>query len=232
MRATCWEPVWLELNMSYDSPDSIGEALYPRGLRKTMAMVLFFVTTTTPTVFLWQNPPANPQPNGPIGIARFRSLHEPPSRGFGGRSMTPGFGPGFAAPAPAPSRTASNWLTSFVQLFLATVGGALSLALYYPRWGFKRYAILCGPLVGLGTMFFLGVYLFARTEVYRFEIVFAAMIGAIPGLLLYVLLVVWKTQRLNRYAPLEAVEPSATFSASGYPSASSSSPTIYPPAPR
>lgn len=114
----------------------------------------------------------------------------------------------FAPARPAqPSWTWFGLFNSSLQLFLAMAGGIFSLALYYPRWGFKRFAILCGPIVGIGTMLLLSMYLFARTDVYKFEICIVAIIGALPGLLLYLLLVAWKFRRLALMLPTQFLPP-------------------------
>jgi hypothetical protein len=184
--------------MGFDPQEPVSEGLYPRGFRKTIALLLFFVMTTMPTVFSWQNPPTSPAASNSSGINSFEPFPGPPSRHFNHRPF------GAAQQATPPSRGWAYLLSSFLQLSLATIGGAFSLALYYPRSGFKRFALLCGPLVGLGTMFTLGLYLAARSEVYRFEICFASLVGAAPGLALYVLLVSWKA---NRLAQAFAVQP-------------------------
>lgn len=181
--------------MGYDPAEPISEGLYPRGFRKFLALILFFAATTTPTVFLWQNPPDSPAVSEAGSFAPYPA---PPSRYPSHRPYGP----------QASSSSGSTWwllFCSFMQLSLATFGGLFSLALYYPRSGFKRFALLCGPLVGLGTMFLLGIYLAARTNVYRFEIPLVAIVGAAPGLTMYVLLVSWKANRLAEQAlPMQA----------------------------
>lgn len=218
--------------MSYDPPDSVGEALYPRGFRKTLAMILFFLVTTLPTVILWENTPVSQTPlPGSAGARGFGGSGFGPHDRFGGspggRFQPSSFGGRFnSAPQASRNWSWSNILPPFAQVFLATVGGAFSLALYYPRSGFKRFAILCGPMLGFGSMSALALYLAARSEVYRFEICFVAIAGALPGLLVYLALVYWKTNRLqvdrlpmqlDEHVPLEIVEQGPAASPYKFP---------------
>ncbi|WP_425617428.1 hypothetical protein NA78x_001105 [Anatilimnocola sp. NA78] len=182
----------------YAATESVGDSLYPRGFRKTLAMVLFFVTATLPSVVFWQSEDSPPQPHGPVGFAAMHPLDGPPSRAFGPgpRSFGVSHRHSHYGPAANDGPSLMSWVGTFFRWSLAFFGGIFSLALYYPRWGFKRFALLCGPIAGLGAMMALAMYLFARTEVYRFEIVFASMFGALPGILLYALLVYAKASRL------------------------------------
>ncbi len=148
---------------------------YPRGLRKFFAIFVIFVTTFLPVLTAWKA--------GPESAAQ-------PVRAFG-----PRFG-NTRREAIGRSSSVVSRMPIFRTL-LAMFGGALGLAIYYPRWGFKRYALLCGPILGLGSMWLVGWYLTGRTTVYRFETVFAALIGAFPGAALYVLLARRKWHKKN-----------------------------------
>lgn len=77
---------------------------------------------------------------------------------------------------------------------LAITGGILSLALYCPNWGCKRYALLCGPIAAIGAQMFLTYWLTGRVKVYRTEVVLVSMAGAFPGIALWVLLILRKAQ--------------------------------------
>jgi len=147
--------------------NSFYEDLYPRGLRKLLAIGVICATTLLPAITAWKTGPEPvPQP-GPAFGPRFGNSR----RGTDGRTNSAG------STLPV-GRT-----------LLAMFGGALGLAIYYPRWGFKRFALLCGPVLGMGSMFVAGWYLSGRSTVYRFEVVFSALIGALPGVALYVALV-------------------------------------------
>jgi hypothetical protein len=149
------------------SIQSYYEDFYPRGIRKMVAISIICLTTMVPAVIVWKDG-GEPAPQPHPGI-RPR---------FGNRPLG-----GNQAPQPA----AASRLPIF-RTMLAVLGGFLGLALYYPRSGFKRYALLSGPLSGIGSLFVIGEYLAGRTTVYRFEIVFASLIGALPGVILYVIL--------------------------------------------
>lgn len=183
--------------MGYLAPINVDDSLYPSGWRKTLAMLLFFATTTMPSVFVWQYP--NRQPPIPVGVSAVRPWEGPTGRTWTYTSQAPvgARSQMYISNFPSNKRPSPfRWLGSFFRLSLAVLGGILSLALYYPFSGFKRFAVLCGPIVGLGSMIALGMYLFARTEVYRFEIAFAAICGALPGVALYAILVYTKANRL------------------------------------
>lgn len=154
--------------------NSFYEDLYPRGFRKFLGISVVCLTSLIPALMHWkQGPDPNPQP-------------------------APAFGPhysghrGLAGPQPdrfSQPRKLVDTLLAIGRTLLAVLGGVLGLAIYYPRSGFKRFALLCGPILGIGSMMLAGWYLTGRTKVYRFEAVFAALIGAFPGIALYVLLV-------------------------------------------
>jgi len=146
---------------------SFYEDLYPRGLRKLFAIGLICATTLLPTITAWKAGPEPALQAGPAYGPRFGNAR----RGTDGRTHAP------ASTLPI-GRT-----------MLAVSGCMLGLAIYYPRRGFKRFALLCGPVLGLGSMFVAGWYLSGRSTVYRFEAVFSALIGALPGVALYVALV-------------------------------------------
>jgi hypothetical protein len=80
---------------------------------------------------------------------------------------------------------------------LAVVMSILALMLYLPNWGFKRYALIAGPMIGLGSIWLLTYWLTGRTSIHRFEPVLAAMLGALPGVAVWILLVRAKAHRCN-----------------------------------
>lgn len=80
---------------------------------------------------------------------------------------------------------------------IAVVSSIVALMLYLPRWGFKRYALLAGPIMGLGAFWVLGYWLSGRTTIVRYEPVLAGMLGALPGIVLWIVLVRIKARRLG-----------------------------------
>jgi hypothetical protein len=155
---------------------SFGQDFYPRGWLKVLAILLIFSTTLLPAVISWKNGPG-------------RDL-QMPSR----------FGPGFGSLRQAPALEAGQPVSSRLpigQTILAVVGSVVGLALYYPKWGFKRYALLAGPVLGIGAMYFLNGYLEGRQTVHRVEIVFGGLLGSLPGCLFYTWLARRKWRRKN-----------------------------------
>ncbi|MBI3860991.1 MAG: hypothetical protein HY290_03765 [Planctomycetia bacterium] len=146
---------------------SFYEDFYPRGVRKFVAIGVICVTTLVPSVVAWKDGAGAVPQQSPA---------------FGSRFGIPGRGGN--APSPRPGIPWSR----IGRMLLSAFGGALGLAIYYPRWGFKRYALLCGPILGIGSIVVAEWYLTGRTRVYRFETVFTSLIGGLPGVVLYVLL--------------------------------------------
>lgn len=152
---------------------SFYQDFYPRGLRKFCGIGIICLTSLIPALTVWKE--------GPEQVP----LHQPAfGRGFPG---TRGFGRPAWGGNNEPQKSTIPW-GLIGRTLLASFGGVVGLAIYYPAWGFKRYALLCGPTLGLGSMMLLDWYLGGRTKIYRFEGVFAALIGAFPGVVLYALL--------------------------------------------
>ena len=137
------------------------------GFRKIFAVLVIVFATGWP-VWSWQRGESQPPARIPFPAG-------PPSRWANDESES--------------QRRILNW-KSIVSIPIVT----MALALYYPRWGFKRYALLAGPLISLGVPWVLSWYLEGRTSVYRFELVVAAWMGALPGAALYAWLA-WRKAR-------------------------------------
>ena len=99
----------------------------------------------------------------------------------------------------------ATWLA--FRTLLAAFGTAVGMAIYYPRRGFKRYALLCGPIIGVGSAALTSWWLTGRANVHRFEVVFAALLGAAPGVLLYVFLTRRKWNKLHAPRDIWLEEP-------------------------
>ncbi len=96
---------------------------------------------------------------------------------------------------PASTRFAQSTVKTPWYLWpLAITGGILSLALYCPNWGCKRYALLCGPIAAIGAQMFLTYWLTGRTNVFRTEVVLISMAGAFPGIAIWAMLILRKAQ--------------------------------------
>jgi hypothetical protein len=165
--------------------DSFYEDFYPRGFRKLLAVGVICLTSLVPAIVAWQREPENA-----------------PVQRFGG----PG---GFSGLRPGGFNKLQNTAGSRLPIgrtVLAMFGGVFGLMIYCPRWGFKRYALVCGPILGLGSILVLNWYLTGRTKVYRFEAVFAALIGTLPAVAVYILLARRKWHLKNPPATKETVE--------------------------
>jgi hypothetical protein len=155
-------------------PVSYRDEFRLRGLRKTLALMIIAAITTIPPVFAWQNEPAEAAGSRSFPTGRFA-----PRGGY------------------LPDQEESGFLTTVWTGFKRLLAIAITTAglmLYYPRRGFKRYAVLAGPIIALSTPWILGAYLAGRQEVFRFEIVLVAMASALPGAAVYV----WLTWRKGR----------------------------------
>jgi hypothetical protein len=155
---------------------SYRDEFYPAGFRKLLALMMISAVVAIPPLFAWQHEPV-----------------ERPARSFPTGRYAPR-GAFLPDREPAGQRIAGAVLSGFKHLTIAFVV-TLGLALYYPRSGFKRYSLLCGPLIAWLAPLCVAAYLAGRTEVFRFEIVLATIASALPGAALYVWLTWRKAQR-------------------------------------
>lgn len=153
-----------------------------RGLSRYLALIIFFACIILPVESLWKDGKLDPERNatqmGRIGPRL-------------GRMAT-----GDAAP--------SGVQVSWYLWPIAVMGSIVALMLYCPGWGFKRYALLCGPIAGIGALMFLSYWLTGRHTIYRFEPIVVAMAGATPGIALWTMLVLRKAANKGlRFVNLE-----------------------------
>lgn len=157
---------------------SYRDEFYPSGFRKLFALLVIASATTLPPLFAWQSGsidhPGASFPTGRFGPrGGFLPDRDPPGRGF--------------------LNTVWTVIKGVTKAVIVTAG----LMLYYPRRGFKRYSLICGPVIAWLAPLCVAFYLAGRVEVFRFEIVLVALIGALPGAALYVWLTWRKAQRLG-----------------------------------
>lgn len=162
--------------MQASEPLSYREEFYPGGFRKTLAIALVVSVTALPTVFSWVGTPVDQDAAMNMPSGRFR-----PSGGL------------------LPERETSSdsvfdriWSTikRAAVVFMTTI----AFVLYYPRLGFKRYALLCGPLLAFIVPACIDMYLQGRVEVYRVEVALVMLAAMSPGVGLYM----WLTWRKAR----------------------------------
>jgi hypothetical protein len=156
------------------------DELYPRGFRKLLGMILVMLATIFPAVNAWKNPPAvsptrpsfGPPPLGRINNTRFGRTAEKRSSFF-----------------------SLNTAVSFFTKAMAFIMTAVGMMIYFPRSGFKRYALVAAVWLPIAVPWALSAYLSGRTSVYRSEIFLVSLTAAAPGLAMYVLLVAWAGKR-------------------------------------
>ena len=155
------------------------DEFYPSGFRKVFALMLIVSVTVLPGVFTWVGTPVKQDRATTTPSGQFR-----PSGGFLPERQEP--------------------LTGILELIwtvlkrcLAIFFTTLGVMMYYPSRGFKRYALLCGPLIAIVVPICLAVYLQGRTEVFRAEILLVSLLALSPGIGLYVYLTWRKAQRLG-----------------------------------
>lgn len=144
--------------------------LKPNGMRRFLAIAIFVLCVIIPVQSAWQDGQLEGESTS---ISRFG-----PRLGRAGYVNS------------TPSVHISWYLWP-----LAITGSIFSLALYFPSWGFKRYALVCGPVAGIGALMFLSYWLTGRQTIYRFEPVLVAMAGAVPGVAVWALLILRKIER-------------------------------------
>jgi hypothetical protein len=157
-----------------------------RGFHRYLALTLFFLCTILPVDCLWKEGKLDPQNN---------AAQTPPRFG-------PRFGPRLGQQAAEEERSGVE--VTWYLWPLAVGGSILAMMLYCPNWGFKRFALLGGPIAGIGALMFLSYWLTGRDRIYRFEPVLIALLGAAPGVGLWVLFILRKaTQRGMHVARME-----------------------------
>ena len=148
-----WERLRARSRRTAGSLLSYHEEFYPHGLRKTLALLIIFGATVLPTMIAWEQSP----------------IEEPGSASMPtGRFVPRG---GFLPDRPQPSSGIGRWIAGVFTTLAVTFG----VVLYYPKSGFKRYAILCGPVMALCIPACLGAYLSGRVEVFRIEIMLVTL---------------------------------------------------------
>lgn len=143
-----------------------------RGFRRYLAVMIFVGCIILPVESLWKDGKLETQEN----------------------TTTNRFGPRSARLAAAETPNSGVKVTWYLWP-IAVMGSMLALALYCPGWGFKRYALLCGPIVGIGALMFLSYWLTGRDKIYRFEPVLVAFAGAAPGIAIWTMLVLRKAEK-------------------------------------
>ncbi len=155
------------------------DEFYPGGFRKVFALMLVVAVTVLPQAFAWVATPIEQPGASSLPTGRFAP------RG--------GFLPQREEPRPGRLQSIWNGIQRSFVVAVATIG----FMMYYPRKGFKRHALLCGPLVAFLVPLCVSSYLQGRTEVFRAELVVVALIALSPGIALYVALTWRKARRLG-----------------------------------
>lgn len=155
------------------------DEFYPGGFRKVFALMLVVAVTVLPEAFAWATAPIEHPGATGIPTGRFR-----PGGGFLPERETPRSGL---------LQTFWKVVSRGFVVFVATFG----FMLYYPRRGFKRYGLLCGPLTAFVVPWCVSSYLQGRTEVFRAEVLVVALAALSPGVGLYIFLTWRKARRLG-----------------------------------
>jgi hypothetical protein len=155
------------------------DEIYPAGFRKIFALMLLFSVTALPELFSWSEYPGEQSPAAGMPAGRFRPQG------------------GFLSHHEEPKSSFLQKLWTFIKRSCVVLITIFAVMLYYPRSGFKRYALLCGPVFAFVVPFCVANYLQGRTEVYRGEIAAVSVLALAPGIALYVFLTWRKAQRLG-----------------------------------
>lgn len=161
-------------------PVSYREEFYPNDLRKGLVLMAITFILVLPEVFAWgsgSTPVESPR-SFPSGAYR-------PRGGF------------IREPSESTASKIFNTIGSIVKRIFIIGAVTIALMVYYPRAGFKRFALLAGPIIAILVPLAIATYLQGREEVYRVELVFVTMLAALPGAALYVGLTWMKAKRLG-----------------------------------
>jgi hypothetical protein len=82
-----------------------------------------------------------------------------------------------------------------VDFVIAAIGGAITMAMYYPKPGYRVLGIMPGLLIGPLVMLCVLYYLSFREHVLLIELMIPLLVGSAPGILLYKFLVTRKELR-------------------------------------
>lgn len=85
-------------------------------------------------------------------------------------------------------REGPGWFSLPVCLLIAAVGGSVAGAIFYPGFRFWYVGMLCGGIIGVSCLLATFLYVLPRQEIYSFEVMFPIILGALPGFLLYYIL--------------------------------------------
>ena len=166
------------------------DEFYPVGLRKTLAIMLVTAVTVLPEFFAWANPPATASRATPSMGRSTHSMGRMPGSRFGSSSMR-------AEPGESSLNSILSILWQVTKTGFVMVVATAGVMLYYPHAGFKRYALLCGPLLAILVPLTLAMYLRGRTEIFRAEILVVSLIAMAPVVALYIFLTWRKAKRLG-----------------------------------
>lgn len=158
---------------------SYREEFSPNGLRKIIAMLMIATVTVLPPVVSWER----------------SSGEESTARGMPTGRFAPGGG--FLPEAPPPHVRALAWLGTVLWRLFTLAVTVVGLIIYYPRKGFKRYALVAAPILAFFVPAAVALYLHGRSEVFRVEVFLVTLVAAAPAVALYVYLTWRKARRLG-----------------------------------
>jgi hypothetical protein len=172
-------------------PLSYREEFGLRGFRKMLAAMLILAVTVIPVLSAWQRGPAEEDAGGAFPRGEFGPRAGLPAGRFGPRRGM------FAEREAGGGWNVLRVIWSAIVRGFVIIATTLLLMLYYPASGFKRYALLAGPLIALLVPATIAMYLRGRQEVYNVELALVSCVAMLPGVGLYVLLTWRKAQRLG-----------------------------------
>ena len=146
----------------------ISDVLNGYNFRTLVGYGLFALTAILPAADAWQR--GEPDPVAAPAAPQFGP------RGFAGRP------PGMHGPFRSSATTGlGTWAWRFTKPFLAAFGTTAAMIILMPFSGCKRYALLFGPPAGFMASVAVSLWLWERTDVYRFEPVLVAVVAALPA---------------------------------------------------
>ncbi|MFN3148352.1 hypothetical protein [Bremerella sp.] len=160
------------------APISYSEEFYPHGVRKVLALMVMGSILVLPEMFAWGSAPSPAEVSRSFPTGMYR-----PRGGF------------IREPSESTASKVLGTIGSILKRVFIIGAVTIALMVYYPRAGFKRFALLCGPIIALLVPLAIATYLQGRQEVYRVEVVLVTLVAALPGAALYVWLTWMKAKK-------------------------------------
>ena len=173
------------------SPRRIQAVLGERSFRNLCGYTLFTLVVILPSVDAWKYGSETETNTSPMAsTSTFGSSRTNSFSRFGAPAFRSDF------PSRIPQRqsvesSGTSWIWFLGRPILGMMGATLSLMILMPFSGCKRWALLFGPPTGLATVMAISLWLWGRSEIYRWEPIVIGVLAALPTATLWFFCCKW-----------------------------------------